>query len=231
MITVVIADDQELVRSGVRLILEGEVDIRVVGEASNGRDATELVKRERPDVLLLDIRMPGEDGIAAARHILAQGIPIRVLMLTTFDLDEYVYEALRAGASGFLLKDMSGEDIVAAVRQAARGADSLLAPALTRRLIERFAGSRPPVRLSGTALRDLTNREAEVLRLLARGLTNAEIAAQLGIGETTVKTHVARLLMKLDLRDRVQAVIYAYEAGVVASAADSSGARPGNESR
>ena len=231
MITVVIADDQELVRSGVRLILEGEVDIRVVGEASNGRDATELVKRERPDVLLLDIRMPGEDGIAAARHILAQGIPIRVLMLTTFDLDEYVYEALCAGASGFLLKDMSGEDIVAAVRQAARGADSLLAPALTRRLIERFAGSRPPVRLSGTALRDLTNREAEVLRLLARGLTNAEIAAQLGIGETTVKTHVARLLMKLDLRDRVQAVIYAYEAGVVASAADSSGARPGNESR
>jgi DNA-binding NarL/FixJ family response regulator len=231
VITVVIADDQELVRSGVRLILEGEVDIRVVGEASNGRDATELVKRERPNVLLLDIRMPGEDGIAAARHILAQGIPIRVLMLTTFDLDEYVYEALRAGASGFLLKDMSGEDIVAAVRQAARGADSLLAPALTRRLIERFAGSRPPVRLSGTALRDLTNREAEVLRLLARGLTNAEIAAQLGIGETTVKTHVARLLMKLDLRDRVQAVIYAYEAGVVASAADSSGARPGNESR
>jgi DNA-binding NarL/FixJ family response regulator len=231
VITVVIADDQELVRSGVRLILEGEVDIRVVGEASNGRDATELVKRERPDVLLLDIRMPDEDGIAAARHILAQGIPIRVLMLTTFDLDEYVYEALRAGASGFLLKDMSGEDIVAAVRQAARGADSLLAPALTRRLIERFAGSRPPVRLSPAALRDLTNREAEVLRLLARGLTNAEIAAQLGIGETTVKTHVARLLMKLDLRDRVQAVIYAYEAGVVASAADSSGARPGAESR
>jgi len=231
VIRVAIADDQELVRSGVRLILEGEADIRVVGEARNGQEAMELARRERPDVLLLDIRMPGEDGIAAARQILAQGIPIRVLMLTTFDLDEYVYEALRAGASGFLLKDMSGEDIVAAVRQAARGADSLLAPALTRRLIERFAGGRPPVRVSPIALRELTNREAEVLRLLARGLTNAEIAARLTIGETTVKTHVARLLMKLDLRDRVQAVIYAYEAGLVASAADSGGAVPGAESR
>jgi len=230
VIRVAIADDQELVRSGVRLILEGEADMQVVGEARNGEEATELVKRERPDVLLLDIRMPGQDGIAAARQILAEGIPIRVLMLTTFDLDEYVYEALRAGASGFLLKDMSGEDIVSAVRQAARGADSLLAPALTRRLVERFAGSRPPLRASCTALRDLTNREAEVLRLLARGLTNAEIGAQLSIGETTVKTHVARLLMKLDLRDRVQAVIYAYEAGLVASAAESGGALPGAES-
>jgi len=230
VIRVAIADDQELVRSGVRLILEGEADMQVVGEARNGEEATELVKRERPDVLLLDIRMPGQDGIAAAKQILAEGIPIRVLMLTTFDLDEYVYEALRAGASGFLLKDMSGEDIVAAVRQVARGADSLLAPALTRRLVERFAGSRPPLRASSAALRDLTNREAEVLRLLARGLTNAEIGAQLSIGETTVKTHVARLLMKLDLRDRVQAVIYAYEAGLVASAADSGGALPGAES-
>ena len=230
MIRVAIADDQELVRSGVRLILEGEADMQVVGEARNGQEATELVKRERPDVLLLDIRMPGEDGIAAARQILALGIPIRVLMLTTFDLDDYVYEALRAGASGFLLKDMSGEDIVSCVRQAARGADSLLAPALTRRLVERFAGSQPPLRVSSTALRDLTNREAEVLRLLARGLTNAEIGAQLSIGETTVKTHVARLLMKLDLRDRVQAVIYAYEAGLVASAADSGDVLPGAES-
>jgi DNA-binding NarL/FixJ family response regulator len=218
VIRVAIADDQELVRSGVRLILEGERDMQVVGEARNGQEAVELVKRERPDVLLLDIRMPGEDGIAAARRILAEGIPIRVLILTTFDLDEYVYEALRAGASGFLLKDMAGEDIVAAVRQAARGADSLLAPAVTRRLIERFAGSHLPLQVSSSALRDLTNREAEVLRLLARGLTNAEIAARLSIGETTVKTHVARLLMKLDLRDRVQAVIYAYETGLVASA-------------
>lgn len=230
MIRVAIADDQELVRSGVRLILEGEDDLEVVGEARNGEEAIELVRRERPDVLLLDIRMPGEDGIGAARRILAEGIPIRVLILTTFDLDEYVYEALRAGASGFLLKDMAGEDIVAAVRQAARGADSLLAPAVTRRLIERFASSHQPLRASSTALRDLTNREAEVLRLLARGLTNAEIAARLSIGETTVKTHVARLLMKLDLRDRVQAVIYAYEAGLVASAADGV-ALPGAESR
>jgi len=231
VIRVAIADDQELVRSGVRLILEGEADIRVVGEARNGKEAIDVVKRERPDVLLLDIRMPGEDGIAAARQILAQGIPVRVLILTTFDLDEYVYEALRAGASGFLLKDMSGEDIVSAVRQAARGSDSLLAPALTRRLIERFAGSPPPLRASSVALRDLTNRETEVLGLLARGLTNGEMAARLSIGETTVKTHVARLLMKLDLRDRVQAVIYAYEKGLVASATDSGGVLPSAESR
>jgi DNA-binding NarL/FixJ family response regulator len=232
VIRVAIADDQELVRTGVRLILEGEADIRVVGEARNGQEAIDLVERERPDVLLLDIRMPGEDGIAAAGRILAEGNPIRVLILTTFDLDEYVYEALRAGAAGFLLKDMAGEDIVAAVRQAARGAGSLLAPAVTRRLIERFAASRPPRPMTSAALRDLTNREAEVLRLLARGLTNAEIAAQLSIGETTVKTHVARLLMKLDLRDRVQAVIYAYEAGLVASAADSGSAdRPADAHR
>jgi DNA-binding NarL/FixJ family response regulator len=230
VIRIAIADDQELVRSGVRLILEGEADMQVVGEARNGLEAIELVKRERPDVLLLDIRMPGEDGIAAARRILGEGISIRVLILTTFDLDEYVYEALRAGASGFLLKDMAGEDIVTAVRQAARGADSLLAPAVTRRLIERFAVSHPPLRASSSALRDLTNRETEVLRLLARGMTNSEIAAQLSIAETTVKTHVARLLMKLDLRDRIQAVIYAYETGLVASAADSGAALPGAES-
>jgi DNA-binding NarL/FixJ family response regulator len=218
VIRVAIADDQELVRSGVRMILEGEADIQVVGEARNGQEASDLVVRERPDVLLLDIQMPGEDGIEAAGRILAQGIPTRVLMLTTFDLDEYVYEALRAGASGFLLKDMAGEDIVAAVRHAARGGDSLLAPSVTRRLIERFAASPPPLQTSAARLRDLTHRETEVLRLLARGLTNAEISAELSIGETTVKTHVARLLMKLDVRDRVQAVIYAYEAGLVASA-------------
>ncbi|HSP08547.1 MAG TPA: response regulator transcription factor [Candidatus Dormibacteraeota bacterium] len=231
MIRVAIADDQELVRSGVRLILEGEADMQVVGEARSGQEAAELVKRERPDVLLLDIRMPGEDGIAAAGRILAEGVPTRVLILTTFDLDEYVYGALRVGASGFLLKDMAGEDIVAAVRQAARGADSLLAPAVTRRLIERFAGSQPAVRVSSTALRDLTNREVEVLRLVARGLTNAKIAARLSIAETTVKTHVARLLMKLDLRDRVQAVIYAYEAGLVATGSESGVPSPGAESR
>jgi DNA-binding NarL/FixJ family response regulator len=221
VIRVAIADDQELVRSGVRMILEGEPDMQVVGEAGDGQEAAELVESEHPDVLLLDVRMPGEDGIAAARHILAQGPRTRVLMLTTFDLDEYVYEALRAGASGFLLKDMSGEDIVTAVRQAARGADSLLAPAVIRRLIERFASSQQRVRVSSTALRDLTNREMEVLRLVALGLSNAEVAAHLSIGETTVKTHVARLLMKLDLRDRVQAVIFSYEAGLVTGSATS----------
>jgi DNA-binding NarL/FixJ family response regulator len=215
VIRVAIADDQELVRNGVRMILEGELDMEVVGEAGDGREAAELVERERPDVLLMDVRMPGEDGIAAAKRILAQETHTRVLMLTTFDLDEYVYEALRAGASGFLLKDMSGEDIVTAVRQAARGADSLLAPAVTRRLIERFASSQQPVRVSTRALGDLTKRELEVLRLVARGLSNADIAGQLSIAETTVKTHVARLFMKLELRDRVQAVILAYEAGLV----------------
>ena len=215
MIRVAIADDQQLVRNGVRMILEGEPDIEVVGEAGNGEEAADLVEREQPDVLLIDVRMPGEDGIAAAKRILSRSATTRVLILTTFDLDEYVYEALRAGASGFLLKDMSGEDIVTAVRQAARGGDSLLAPALVRRLIERFAGSQQSLRGSSTALGELTSRELEVLRLIARGLSNAEIARSLSIGETTVKTHVARLLMKLELRDRTQAVIFAYETGLV----------------
>ena len=219
MIRVAIADDQQLVRNGVRMILEGEPDIEVVGEAGNGEEAADLVEREQPDVLLIDVRMPGEDGIAAAKRILSRSATTRVLMLTTFDLDEYVYEALRAGASGFLLKDMSGEDIVTAVRQAARGGDSLLAPAVTRRLIERFAGSQKSVRRSSAVIGDLTNRELDVLRLLARGLSNAEIGAHLSIGETTVKTHVARLLMKLELRDRTQAVIFAYEAGLVSGSA------------
>src|SRR4030088_2705910 len=169
------------------MILEGEPDIEVVGEAGNGEEAADLVEREQPDVLLIDVRMPGEDGIAAAKRILSRSPTTRVLMLTTFDLDEYVYEALRAGASGFLLKDMSGEDIVTAVRQAARGGDSLLAPAVTRRLIERFAGSQKSVRRSSAVIGDLTNRELDVLRLLARGLSNAEIGAHLSIGETTVK--------------------------------------------
>lgn len=220
MIRIAIADDQELVRNGVRMILEGESDFEVVGEAADGRAAVELVDKTRPDVLLMDVQMPGSGGLDAARAIVAQGWPTRVLMLTTFDLDEYVYEALRAGAAGFLLKDMSGEDIVASVRQAARGADSLLAPAVTRRLIERFAAGKSPVRARRGALNDLTNRELEVLRLVARGLSNAEIARDLFIGETTVKTHMARVLMKLDLRDRVQAVIFAYESGVVASGGD-----------
>ena len=208
----------QLVRSGIRMILEGELDMQVVGEAADGQQAFELVQQVPVDVLLMDVRMPGEDGISATRRILAQPAPPRVLMLTTFDLDEYVYDSLRAGASGFLLKDMPGEDIVTAVRQAARGSDSLLAPAVTRRLIQRFAGSRPIKPSSATQLTALTRREMDVLRAVARGMSNAEKAAHLFIAETTVKTHIARLLMKLSLRDRVQIVVFAYESGLVSTA-------------
>lgn len=215
MIRVAIADDQPLVRGGIRMILESEPDIAVVGEAADGADAVRLVADQQPDVLLLDVQMPGQDGLAAAREIVTSGSATRVLMLTTFDLDAYVYEALRAGASGFLLKDMPGEDILTAIRQAARGADALLAPAVTRRLIERFAAVPPPQHQPSSALRELTSRELEVLRLLARGMSNAEIAAQLVIGATTVKTHVARILTKLGLRDRVQAAICAHENSLV----------------
>lgn len=213
MIRVAIADDQELVRGGIRMILESEPDITVVGEAGDGAGAVRLAMSERPDVLLLDVQMPGEDGLAAAREIVASSSATRVLMLTTFDLDAYVYEALRAGASGFLLKDMPGEDIVIAIRQAARGTDALLAPAVTRRLIERFASRAP--QQPPPALHELTTREVDVLRLLARGMSNAEIATELVIAETTVKTHVARLLMKLGLRDRLQAAICAHEHGLI----------------
>ncbi|MGN6686154.1 MAG: response regulator [Actinomycetales bacterium] len=213
MIRVAIADDQPLVRSGLRMILESEPDLEVVAEASHGQEAVAVVIEQRPDVLLLDVQMPGVDGLAAMEQLTALDTDTRVLMLTTFDLDEYVYRAMRAGAAGFLLKDMAGEDIVAAVRQAARGADALLAPALTRRLVDRFARDRSPS--PPAALDRLTSRELEVLRLIAQGLSNAEIAAELYIGETTVKTHVARVLMKLGLRDRVQAVVVAYESGVV----------------
>lgn len=210
-ITVALADDQPLVRSGLRMIVEGEADLRVVGEAAEGAAAVELVTACAPDVLLLDVQMPKVDGLAAMEQIAAEGLPTRVLMLTTFDLDEYVYRAMRAGASGFLLKDMAGEDIVTAIRQVARGTDALLAPALVRRLLDRFATT--PVR-PAPVLERLTQRELEVLRLLGRGRSNAEIARELFIGETTVKTHVARVLMKLDLRDRVQAAILAHEAGL-----------------
>ncbi len=214
-IRVAIADDQPLVRSGLRMILEGEPDLEVCGEAGDGAEAVALVAAEAPDVLMLDVQMPGVDGLTAMEEIAASGAATRVLMLTTFDLDEYVYRAMRLGASGFLLKDMVGEDIVSAVRQAARGAEALLAPAVTRRLVDRYTtGRSQPL---SADLDRLTPRERDVLRLIAGGLSNAEIGAELFIGETTVKTHVARVLMKLGLRDRVQAVVVAYESGLMRS--------------
>ena len=213
MIGVLLADDQELVRSGFRLILELAEGIEIVGEASDGREAVRLAKELQPDVVLMDVRMPELDGIEATRRLRQAGVEARVLVLTTFDLDEYVYAAVRAGASGFLLKDAPREQLVTAVRTVARG-EALLAPAITQRLIERFV-NRPPVEEAAPALAELSAREGEVLRLLARGLSNAEIASELIVGEATVKTHVAHILRKLDLRDRVQAVILAYETGLV----------------
>jgi DNA-binding NarL/FixJ family response regulator len=212
---VLIADDQALVRTGFRMILDAEPDIEVVGEAENGSEAVTLSRSLQPDVVLMDIRMPEMDGIEATRRVVApgDGAAPRVLMLTTFDLDEYVYDALRAGASGFLLKDVPAEQLAAGVRMVAAG-DALLAPSITRRLIEEFAAA-PAAAAPPPGLDELTPRELEVFKLVARGLSNAEIAEQLIVGETTVKTHVTRLLMKLGLRDRVQAVVLAYEFGVV----------------
>jgi DNA-binding NarL/FixJ family response regulator len=216
-IRVVVADDQELVRSGFTMILEAQPDIEVVAEAGDGVEAVAAVQRHTPDVLLLDIRMPRMDGLEAARLVCAQSA-CRVVMLTTFDLDEYVYEALYAGASGFLLKDVRRDDLVHAVRVVAAG-DSLLAPSVTRRLVadiiqrRRAESSAPPP--STVRLDVLTAREEETLRLLARGLSNAEIATTLFVSEHTVKTHVSNVLSKLGLRDRVQAVIRAYESGLV----------------
>jgi DNA-binding NarL/FixJ family response regulator len=216
MIRVAIADDQELVRAGLRMIVEGESDLEVVGQAASGEEAVALAQRVQPDVLLMDVRMPGLGGIGATEAILAAGggRP-RILMLTTFDLDEYVYEAIRVGASGFLLKDVPAEDLVIAIRQAARGTDALLAPSVIRRLVERFASQRAITHPHRAVLDELTAREREVLVLVARGLSNSEIAGRLTIGETTVKTHVAHILLKLGLRDRVQAVVLAYETGLV----------------
>jgi DNA-binding NarL/FixJ family response regulator len=214
-IRVLVADDQSMVRAGFRMLLGGEEDIEVVAEASNGLEAVEKAARFRPTVILMDIRMPELDGLEAARRILASDDTARVLILTTFDLDEYVYEALRSGASGFLLKDTPPEQLVQAILVVAEG-EALLAPSITRRLIEEFVRTggvqqrEPPA-----GIRDLTSRELEVLRLMARGLSNAEIAKELFVSETTVKTHVARVLMKLNLRDRVQAVVLAYESGLV----------------
>lgn len=214
MTSVVIADDQALVRVGLRKILDGEPDLTVVGDAEDGQDAITAARRLRPDVLLMDIRMPVLDGIEAARRIVASGGPTRVLMLTTFGLDTYVYEALRAGASGFMLKDAPPEEIVAGVRIVANG-DALLAPAVTRSVIEEFVRRDAPPRALPSAIEELTPREREVLDLLAQGLSNPEICARLVISEATAKTHVARILQKLGLRDRVQVVIYAYEIGLV----------------
>lgn len=212
-IRVVIADDQQLVRSGFRMMLEAEGDIEVIGEAADGEEAVDLARKLAPEVALLDLRMPKMDGIEATELIArSPGTATRVLVVTTFDADEYVYAALRAGASGFLLKDAPPEELAAAVRVIAAG-EALLAPSVTRRLIEQFARMQPS-RESGD-LESLTDRELEVLRLVARGLSNAEIAQELVIGETTVKTHVGNVLMKLGLRDRAQAVVVAYESGVV----------------
>jgi DNA-binding NarL/FixJ family response regulator len=215
-VRVLIVDDQALVRAGFRMILEAEADMEVAGEAADGRTAVEEARRLRPDVVLMDVRMPELDGIEATRLLLGQdGQNTRVVMLTTFDMDEYVYEALRAGASGFLLKDTPPEQLVEGIRAVASG-DALLAPSVTRRVIEEFV-SRPPgaTRVMPPEVEELTPREAEVLALMARGKSNAEIAEQLVVSDATVKTHVAHVLTKLGLRDRVQAVVFAYESGIV----------------
>ncbi len=213
-IRVLLADDQRLVRAGFRMILKAEPGIEVVGEAEDGLAAIEAARELRPDVVLMDIRMPNVDGLEATRSILAGPEPRpRVLVLTTFDLDEYVYEALRAGASGFLLKDAPEDQLVAAIRVAADGG-AIFAPSVTRRLVEEIS-KRPRRRESPAALSELTPRELEVLLLVARGLSNAEIARELFVSEHTAKSHVARILAKLDLRDRVQAVVLVYESGLV----------------
>jgi DNA-binding NarL/FixJ family response regulator len=222
MIRILLVDDQALVRAGFRMILDAETDMEVVGEAGDGREAIDQVRSLRPDVVLMDIRMPELDGLEAARRIISgNGAEApKILMLTTFDLDEYVYEALRAGASGFLLKDTPPEHLVGAIHVVAQG-DALLSPSITRRVISEFVkGTGPKPQAQFPRLQDLTARELEVLLAIARGLSNAEIAKELFVSETTVKTHVARILMKLGLRDRVQAVVLAYEAGVVQPGSD-----------
>jgi DNA-binding NarL/FixJ family response regulator len=215
-IRVLVVDDQPLIRAGFHKMVEARPDLEVVGEAADGAEAVAQARRLGPDVVLMDVRMPTMDGLEATRQLAGPGVanPTKVLILTTFDLDEYVYEALRAGASGFLLKDAPPEELAAAIRVIAAG-EALLAPSVTRRLIQRFAEQPAPRAVDAKALERLTDRETEVLRLLARGLSNAQIAAELVVSETTVKSHVAHLLMKLGLHDRVQAVVLAYETGFV----------------
>jgi DNA-binding NarL/FixJ family response regulator len=213
-IRVLLADDQALVRSGFRMILEARNETEVVGEAEDGYQAIDLVRLRAPDVVLMDVRMPGLDGVEAARRIVAAGSQTRILILTTFDLDEYVHSALRAGASGFLLKDVRPLQLVEAIKVVAAG-DALLAPSVTRRLLDHFAGSLPTGITRAAELAELTDRELEVLRLLAAGLSNAELAHELVVTEATVKSHVSSLLRKLGLRDRVQAVVLAYDTGLV----------------
>jgi DNA-binding NarL/FixJ family response regulator len=214
VIRIVLADDHALIRGGLAAMLGAQDDIEVVGEASDGAEAVELALRARPDVVVMDIRMPVLDGIGATRRLAEHGLAAAVLILTTFDLDEYVYEALRAGAGGFLLKDASPERLADAVRTVA-GREALLAPAVTRRLVERFVRRPPTADARATAFADLTDREVEVLRLVAGGLSNSEIAGRLHLSEATVKTHVGRVLGKLGVRDRVGAVVLAYERGLV----------------
>jgi DNA-binding NarL/FixJ family response regulator len=214
MIRVLIADDQGMVRSGFSILLNAQPDIHVIGEAVNGEEAVTMAAEQRPDVVMMDVRMPVMDGLAATRLVTAGENAPKVLVLTTFDLDDYVYEALRAGASGFLLKDASAGELSEAVRVVARG-DALLAPAVTRRLIAEFARMGAPRGPDGRLAEGLTERETEVLGLVARGMSNAEVAAKLVVAEQTVKTHVGRILMKLELRDRTQAVVYAYETGLI----------------
>jgi DNA-binding NarL/FixJ family response regulator len=221
-IRVLVADDQSMVRAGFRMLLAGEEDIEVVAEASNGLEAIDKAGRFHPTVVLMDIRMPELDGLQATRRILASGNGARILILTTFDLDEYVYEALRAGASGFVLKDDPPEQLLAAIRTVAAG-DALLSPTITKRVIEQFA--RFPRPTPPKEFDELSERERDVFRLLARGLSNAEIAQELYISDTTVKTHVTHILQKLDLRDRVQAVVLAYQTGVFEADTRGSGSR------
>ena len=224
-IRVLVADDQSMVRAGFRMLLSQEHDIEVVAEASNGREAIDKATRFRPTIVLMDIRMPELDGLQATRRILAKDDAARILILTTFDLDEYVYEALRAGASGFVLKDDPPEQLLSAIRTVA-GGDALLSPSITKRVIERFA--RIPQLTPRKELQDLTERELDVLRLIARGLSNAEIGEKLYISDTTVKTHITHIFQKLDLRDRVQAVVFAYETGLLEAGAQASSSPDGH---